>query len=65
MKISDMMSELEFFRTTVGDVEVLITDGVRGYHYRGNFNFRRYDEDGETYVDIGIGYCLEDENGIL
>jgi len=60
-----MISELQLLQADIGDVEILISDGVRSYHYRGNYNVRRYNENGQTYVDIGIGYCLEDDDGIL
>lgn len=65
MKISDMISELQLLQADIGDVEILISDGFRSYHYRGNYNVRRYNENGQTYVDIGIGGCLEEDDGIL
>lgn len=58
MKLSDMISELTTLKGDVGDVEVLISDGFRGYFYRGNYTIQRF---GNAFVDIGIGGCLDDD----
>lgn len=61
MKVSTMISELQYLKDKLGDVEVLISDGFRGYMYSGNYRIARWDnEDGEPLIDIGIGHCLED-----
>ena len=61
MKVSTMISELQYLKDKLGDVEVLISDGWRGYMYSGNYRIVRWDnEDGQPLVDIGIGGCLEE-----
>lgn len=61
MKVSTMISELQYLKDKLGDVEVLISDGFRGYMYSGNYKITRWDNsDGTPFVDIGIGHCLED-----
>jgi len=38
------------------DMRVEITDGYKLYFYRGDFAFQLFEcDDGETFVDIGIG----------
>jgi hypothetical protein len=63
MKISNMISELSLLWGDLGDVEVLISDGLKFNFYRGNYNInKRHEESGEVFVDIGIGGCdLEGE----
>jgi len=63
MKISDMISQLQLLQGDIGDVEVLISDGYRGYFYRGNYKLERYSMNGEVFVDIAIGHCLEEDDG--
>ena len=61
MKVSTMISELQHMKDELGDVEVLISDGWRGYMYSGNYRIVRWDNaDGQPLVDIGIGGCLEE-----
>ena len=62
MKISNMISELSLLWGDLGDVEVLISDGLKFNFYRGNYNIKRHEESGEVFVDIGTGGCdLEGE----
>ena len=42
------------------DMEVLITDGFNALCYKGQYQVKEFtDVDGKTYVDIGIGGCLQ------
>lgn len=61
MKLSDMISELTTLKGELGDVEVLISDGFNGSFYRGNYTVQRININGDTFVDIGIGGCLDDD----
>ena len=64
MKLSSMISELQRMKDELGDVEVLISDGWRGYMYSGNYRIVRWDNSDNTpFVDIGIGGCLEESIG--
>ena len=39
-------------------MEVQITDGYQFHFYKGDFAFQLFEgDDGETFVDIGIGGC--------
>lgn len=58
MKVKELISKLLEFDQ---DTEVLITDGIRCYCYRGDYYIRSYFGD-QLYVDIEIGNCLEDED---
>lgn len=60
MKLSEMILALEQMQAKLGDVEVLITDGHEGYGYRGDFFIQQWDEDGKSFVDIGVGGMKED-----
>lgn len=62
MKISNMISELSLLWGDLGDVEVLISDGLKFNFYRGNYNIKRHEETGEVFVDIGIGGCDDRED---
>ena len=59
MNLREMIEKLEMMYREVGDVEVLITDGFEGQGYRGSFLIKRWDEDGKSFVDIGIGGMKE------
>jgi hypothetical protein len=61
MKLSSMISELTQLKAELGDVEVLISDGFRGYFYSGNYRIVRFDTENQVYADIGIGGCLDDD----
>jgi hypothetical protein len=62
MKLSEMITKLTALQDQYGDVEVLITDGYYCMCYRGNYHIGTYRDKSTTYVDIGIGGCLtEDE----
>jgi hypothetical protein len=42
------------------DMEVLITDGMMGNCYRGEYSVEKFvDVDEVAHIDIGIGYCLQ------
>ena len=58
MKVKELISKLLEFDA---DTEVLITDGMRCYCYRGDYHIKPYIDD-KLYVDIGIGNCLEDDD---
>lgn len=63
MKVSTMISELQYLKDRLGDVDVLISDGWRGYWYSGNYRIARWDnEDGEPLIDIGIGGCINESD---
>ena len=62
MKISNMISELSLLWGDLGDVEVLISDGLKFNFYRGNYNIKRHEESGEVFVDIGLSECDIMEN---
>jgi hypothetical protein len=62
MKLSSMISELTQLKAELGDVEVLISDGFRGYFYSGNYRIVRFDNENQAYADIGIGGCLEEDS---
>jgi prefoldin subunit 5 len=62
MKLSSMIAELQQMKDDLGDVEVLISDGFRGYFYAGNYSIVRFDNENQVYVDIGIGSCLEEDS---
>ncbi len=60
MRISEMIAELQTAHRLYGDLEVTITDGYKGYFYKGDFDitvFQPYVDEPEFYLDIGIGEC--------
>lgn len=59
MKVSEMIHKLSLYQQTLGDVEVLITDGYRAQCYRGDYEIEPWDDNGSWTIDIGIGGCLE------
>ena len=63
MRVKEMIQQLNKLYRELGDVEVLITDGHDCLGYRGtdeaDFEIVKWEEDGVTYVDIGIGGCRE------
>jgi hypothetical protein len=64
MKVSTMISELQHMQDRLGDIEVLISDGWRGYFYSGNYRIGRWEdeEEGQTFIDIGIGGCINESD---
>ena len=54
MTVIEMIEALSKFDR---DAEVLITDGYKGYFYKGDFLLTEF----EGCVDIGIGGCSEEE----
>lgn len=60
MLASEMIAQLANLIGEVGDREVLITDGIIGNGYRGNYSIGIFEDvDGRSYIDIGIGLCME------
>ena len=57
MNVKELITELQKFDP---NTEVLITDGMRCYCYRGNYSIQPFVHD-KLYVDIGIGNCFEEE----
>ena len=57
MKVGQLISKLKEFDP---DMEVLITDGYNCMFYRGNYVLTKFEDNGEAYVDIGIGGCMEE-----
>lgn len=57
--VSEMIAKLQSLYAEVGDVEVLITDGYQCQGYRGSYDIQKWTENGENFVDIGIGGCME------
>jgi len=60
MKLTEMIGQLDALLEAHGNLEVLISDGVRGLFYKGDFEIGLF-EHSDQYVDIGIGLCLEDD----
>ena len=55
MTVVEMIEKLQQFPQ---DQEVQITDGFQFKFYKGDFEFQLFeDDDGSTFVDIGIGGC--------
>ena len=66
MKVSQMIQELLALQAEVGDVEVTITDGYRCIGYRGisgrnDYFIDVFIDDGQKFIDIGIGGTEETE----
>lgn len=60
MKASELIQQLQAHIDTVGDLEVLITDGWQAVGYRGNYSVIHFiDVCGTEYIDIGIGGLKE------
>lgn len=59
MNVKELITELQKYNP---DTEVLITDGMQCYCYRGNYHIKPYFDGNHNYVDIGIGSCLEDDD---
>ena len=61
MLASEMISKLVHLIGEVGDREVLITDGIIVNCYRGDYDIGIFEDvDGRSYIDIGIGNCIEE-----
>lgn len=57
MTVQELITELSKYDP---NTEVLITDGMNAYCYKGQYKINTYtDLDNKTYVDIGIGGCME------
>jgi hypothetical protein len=53
MTVAEMIEKLHQYPPAM---EVQITDGYKTHCYKGDFAFQLFkDDDGETFVDIGIG----------
>jgi hypothetical protein len=52
MNVRDWIEVLQGFPP---DMEVRISDGFKLNFYKGNFEFVMFEDEGVTYVDIGIG----------
>ena len=60
MKASELIQQLQAHIDTVGDLEVLITDGWQAVGYSGNYLVEHFiDVCGTEYIDIGIGGLKE------
>jgi len=63
MLVSQLIRVLQNTMKEVGNKEVLITDGHRNFHYRGKYSVGIFEDiDGKSYIDIGIGNCLESDD---
>ena len=55
MTVAELIQKLHQYPQ---DMEVQITDGYQFHFYKGDFAFQLFEgDDGETFVDIGIGGC--------
>ena len=61
MTVGELVDQLNKFGPTM---EVLITDGYNCYFYRGEYSLSEFNDNGVTFVDIGVGGCLEETNEI-
>lgn len=60
MTVGEMIEHLKKFDPSL---EVLVTDGYNCHFYKGAYSLTEFTDNGVTFVDIGIGVCLEeDEN---
>lgn len=57
MTVGELVDKLNKFDPTM---EVLITDGYNFYFYRGEYLVSEFNDNDVTFVDIGIGGCLEE-----
>ena len=58
MNVGEMIEHLKKFDPSL---EVLITDGYNCTFYKGDYSLSEFTDNGVTFVDIGVGGCL-DEN---
>ena len=56
MTVSELIGQLEKFDP---ELEVLVTDGYNFMFYKGEYTITEFNDNGTTYVDIGIGGCQE------
>ena len=55
MTVAELIQKLHQYPQ---DMEVQITDGYQFHFYKGDFAFQLFEgDDGETFVDIGVGGC--------
>lgn len=60
MKVSELVRKLTELQETIGDVDVLITDGGNAQCYSGEYEIAEYKEiNGVTLIDIDIGGTLQ------
>lgn len=59
MTVSELIGQLEKFDHKL---EVLITDGYNCMFYKGEYTITEFNDNGTTYVDIGIGGCQEGDD---
>lgn len=57
MTVGELVDKLNKFDPKM---EVLITDGYNFYFYRGEYLVSEFNDNDVTFVDIGIGGCLEE-----
>ena len=56
MTVSELIGQLEKFDP---EREALITDGYNCMFYKGEYVITEFSDNGNNYVDIGIGGCQE------
>jgi len=59
MTVSELIGQLEKFDP---ELEVLVTDGYNCMCYKGEYSINEFNDNGDNYVDIGIGGCQEGVN---
>ena len=59
MTVSELIDKLKKFSL---EREVLITDGYNCMFYKGDYSITEFNDNGNNYVDIGIGGCQEGVN---
>lgn len=59
MTVSELIGQLEKFDP---EREVLITDGYNCMFYKGEYSITEFNDNGNNYVDIGIGGCQEGDD---
>lgn len=59
MLVGELIDKLKKFSP---EMEVLITDGYNFRFYKGEYSITEFNDNGTTYVDIGIGGCQEGDD---
>ena len=57
MNVGEMIEHLKKFDPSL---EILITDGYNYTFYKGDYSLSEFTDNGVTFVDIGDGGCLEE-----
>lgn len=56
MTVGELVDQLNKFDP---ELEVLVTDGYNCMFYKGEYAITEFNDNGNNYVDIGIGGCQE------